>query len=162
MMARILGGAACALAFVLGAPWWACVAALAGFMVPGRLAPVAGTIVVLAFLPAGIGPAWTSLALVAVGTLAAAACLVRLGGAIPWVALPWLGGVAAILLLAWPFLPPDGFWEGTDVAVRARILVLAAVAMVGMAVTYRPRYRDEVQGVALEPLTDEGSRRRAS
>lgn len=137
----LLAGVAALLGLLAGAPWWILAAALPA-AAPWRWPPVLSAAAIVALLPWGTGPLWMDLACFTAGLLAAWAALHRLGGAVPWVAVPWfLGGLLALGLL-WPVLPPAGYWADADVAVRARILVLAALAVVGSAVHYLPRYRD--------------------
>lgn len=142
MRARVLGAAAALLAFAAGAPWWAALAGALLFQLPGRAAPLLGAVAGLALLDPATGPWWRDLLCLAAGILAAWACLARLGRGVPWVALPYVAGGVLALSLLWGELPPQPFWEGTDVAVRARVLALAALMLVASALTYRPRYRN--------------------
>lgn len=149
MRARALGVAACGLALAAGAPWWSLLALL-GFLLPGRLAPIAGTLLMVASLPAPVLGGWRGLlqavALLGCGTLAAWACFLRQGREVPWVAVPWFVGAALLLCAAWLVLPPSGFWTGSDVAARVRILALMACAIVLGTLGYLPRYRNGVSG----------------
>ena len=143
MRARILGAAAALLAFAAGAPWWAALASALLFQLPGRAVPLLGAVAGLALLDPATGPWWRDLLSLAAGILAAWACLARLGRGVPWVELPYVAGGVVALSFLWGDLPPSRpFWEGTDVAARARILALAALMLVASALTYRPRYRN--------------------
>lgn len=150
MRARALGAGAAAVAFAAGAPWWAALAGALLAQLPGRLAPVAAAVAMLALLEPSAGPWWRDLLSLAAGMLAAWACLARLGRGIPWVALPWVAGGVLALGLAWRVLPPAHFWGGSDLAVRARVAAIAALMLVASALTYRPRYRN-VPGPAPAP-----------
>lgn len=145
MRARLLGAGAAALAFLAGAPWWAALAGAALFQAPGRLAPLLGAVATVALLDAGTGPWWSDLLCLASGVLAGLACMARLGRGLPWVALPYVGGGVLLLSLLWDRLPPEPtqpFWTGTDLSVRARIAVLAALMLVASSLRYLPRYRN--------------------
>ena len=148
MIPTLLGVAAAVAAFAAGAPWWLALPAAALFAIPGRLAPAAAAVATAAILPWGAAGLLPALLCWAAGTLGALAAAMRLGGAVPWVALPWTAGLVLLTELAWPLLPPDGFWTASDVAARARLGVLAALALVGLAVRYRPRYRNVDPGAA--------------
>ena len=140
MRTRLLGAACAALAFAAGARWWAALVALRVVQVPGRLAPLGGAVAAAALLPwARLELASTLLAF-ATGIAAAWAVLARLGPGLPWVALPWFAALLLAGALLWGVLPPAGFWEASDVAVRARLVSLAAALIIACAVTYLPRY----------------------
>ena len=141
MIPLILAAVAAALGLLAGAPWWILLAALPA-AVPWRWPPVVSAVAIVALLPWGDGPLWMALACFTAGLLAAWAALHRLGAAVPWVAVPWYFAGVLVLGALWPVLPPAGYWADADVAIRARILVLAALAVVGGAVRYLPRYRD--------------------
>ena len=145
MIPLILALLAAALGLLAGSPWWILLAALPA-AIPWRLPPVISAFAIVALLPWQAGPVWLDLACVVAGVLAAWAALHRLAGVVPWVALPYLVGLVLVLGILWPFLPPEGYWVDSDVAVRARILVLAAVAVVASAVHYLPRYRNPALG----------------
>jgi hypothetical protein len=142
MIAVLLGLLAAGVAVVAGAPWWTLLLA-APYAVPGRLGPAAGAFLVVLALPWGAGDLWRDFLFLACGILAGWGALYRLGHAVPWVAVPWwVAGFAALELL-WRALPPPGYWTDSDLAVRLRILVLAAAACAGLAARYLPRYRNE-------------------
>lgn len=141
MIAFFLGALACLLALGAGGSWWVLLPAV-GFAVPGRIGPVAGLALLVVLLPFDLVAPWASLLLGGSGVLGAAAVLHRLGGRVPWVALPWWLGGLVLLLVVLPYLPPAGVWVASDLALRLRIVVLAAIALVGGAVTYLPRYRN--------------------
>lgn len=142
MISFLLGVVACVLAVVAGGSWWTLFAA-APFAIPGRIGPLVGTVALFVFLPFALAPAWASLLLAASGALALLALLRRVGGRMPWVALPWWFAALVVILAGSPYLPPAGVWVDSDLALRLRILLLAVIALVGGAVTYRPRYRNE-------------------
>lgn len=142
MIARLLGAAAAACALLAGAPWWLALPAAALYMPRGRLAPMAGLALTVSAPRLADAAPLGDIAAFAAGVLGALALLHRVGGRLPWVALPWFGGVALLAALAWAHLPPDTFWTQSDVAARARLLALAALALVGCTATYRPRYRN--------------------
>lgn len=145
MIAILLGFLAAGLGLAVGAPWWILVAALP-FAVPGRLGPAIGAVAVVALLPWGLGPLWQDLLLFTAGLLAAWGVLYRMGHAVPWVAVPWwIGGLLAVEWI-WSVAGPPGYWTESDVAVRLRIVVLAAAACVGLALHYFPRYRNDAPG----------------
>ncbi|HUR60843.1 MAG TPA: hypothetical protein VM286_00570 [Candidatus Thermoplasmatota archaeon] len=160
MMARLAGAAACGLALLAGAPWW-CLLALPGFLLPGRVAPILGTLVLVVLLPAPVGATPLALlkdaALVGCGLLAAWACFLRQGREVPWVAVPYYAGLAIGLCALWLVLPPRDFWVHSDVAARARILVLMAAALVLGSLGYLPRYRNGVPEVPGARVADSGS-----
>jgi hypothetical protein len=159
MIPILLGAAAAAAALLAGAPWWLALPAGALFALPGRLAPAAGAVAVAASLPWDASGAIASLLCWAAGTLAALAVAMRLGGTVPWVALPWAAGLVVLAELAWRALPPEGFWSGGDLAVRARLALLGAFALVGLALSYRPRYRNvEEPGAAAGASGTAGAR----
>lgn len=138
MMPRLLGVAACLLAFAAGAPWWTITPAAALFLLGQRWALLPALVLNLAFLPAGQGFLADVLA-VAAGMLAASSVLLRLGGRWPWVALPVAGALVVALAVLWPVLPPSHFWVDSDVAVRVRLGVLMLLALVLMTLTYPAR-----------------------
>lgn len=145
MKARLLGAGAALLAFLAGAPWWAALLGAVLFQVPGRIAPLLGTVAVVALLDPATGPWWRDLLCLACGILAGLACLARLARTLPWVALPYVAGGVVLLSLLWARLPPapeHAFWTGTDLSVRARIAVLAALMLVASSLRYLPRYRN--------------------
>lgn len=149
MMPLLLAALAAALGLLAGGPWWILLAALPAAL-PWRLPPALAAVAIVALLPWDAGPLWKDLACAAAGVLAAWAPLYRLARVVPWVALPWYLGAVLVLGFLWPVLPPSGYWVDADVAVRARILVLAAVAAVAGASTFMPRYHDWTA-----PLEDE-------
>lgn len=142
MIARLLGAAGAACALLAGAPWWLALPAAALFLPPGRLAPLAGLALTVAAPRLADASPLGDMAAFAAGALAALAVLHRVGGRLPWVALPWFGGLALVAALTWTYLPPPTFWTQSDVGARARLLALAALALVGCTLSYRPRYRN--------------------
>lgn len=142
MIAALLGLLAAGLAVAGGAPWWTLLLA-APYLIPGRLGPAVGAALVVLMLPWGAGALWKDALFLASGVFAGWGALHRLGHAVPWVAVPWwLAGFAALEAL-WRVAPPAGYWTGSDVAVRLRIVVLAGAMCVGLAVHYFPRYLNE-------------------
>jgi hypothetical protein len=111
--------------------------------VPGRLGPAAGAFLVVMMLPWGAGEPWRDGLFLACGILAGWGALHRLGHAVPWVAVPWWLAGFAVLEALWRVAPPAGYWTGSDVAVRLRLVVLAAALCVGLAAHYLPRYRND-------------------
>ncbi len=147
MIAILLGFLAAGLAVAVGAPWWILVAAIP-FAIPGRIGPAVGAVAVVALLPWGSGPFWHDLLLFMSGLLAGWGILYRMGHAVPWVALPWwLAGLLA-LEWVWSVAGPRSYWSHSDVAIRLRIVVLAAAACVGLALHYFPRYRNDAPAPA--------------
>lgn len=144
MIPLILAALAAVLGLLAGAPWWILALALPA-AVPWRLPPALGAVGLVALLPWTAGAAG-QLACFAAGVLAAWSALHRLGRAVPWAAVPWIGGAVLLLTFTWGVLPPSGYWADSDVAVRARIAVLAALAVVAAAATYLPRYRNPAPG----------------
>ncbi len=156
MIPLILAAVAALLGLLAGAPWWILLFALPA-AIPWRLPPALGAIAIVALLPWAPGTAG-QLACFAAGLLAAWSALHRLGGAVPWAAVPWVGGAVLLLSFAWGVLPPAGYWSDSDVAIRARIVVLAALAAVAGAATYLPRYRNPAPGPAPgPPAADSGA-----
>jgi hypothetical protein len=142
MIAVLLGLLAAGLAVAGGAPWWTLLLA-APYAIPGRLGPAIGAFLVVLALPWGAGELWKDALFLSCGLLAGWGTLHRIGHAVPWVAVPWwLGGFAALEVL-WRVAPPAGYWTGSDLTVRLRILVVAAAMAVGFAAHYLPRYRNE-------------------
>lgn len=142
MIAALLGFLAAGLAVAGGAPWWTLFLA-APYAIPGRVGPAVGAFLVVAALPWGAEALWKDVLFLACGILAGWGALHRLGHAVPWVAVPWWLGGFALLELLWRFAPPAGYWTDSDLAVRLRIVVLAAAVCVGLAVHYLPRYRND-------------------
>lgn len=140
MIPLILALLAAALGLLAGSPWWILLAALPA-AIPWRLPPLLSAIAIVVLLPWQAGPVWLDLACVTAGVLAVWSALHRLAKVVPWVALPYLIGAVLVLGILWPLLPPEGYWVDADVAVRARILVLAAIAVVASALNYLPSYR---------------------
>lgn len=141
MIPLLLAALAAALGLLAGGPWWLLLAA-APAALPWRSTTALSAVAIVALLPWGAGAPWADLACLTAGILAGWAVLHRIARAVPWVAVPWFfAGVLALALL-WPLLPPAGYWADADVSVRARILVLAGLALAASAATYLPRYRD--------------------
>lgn len=145
-MIALLFGLASVAAALAGGGWWPLLIVAAGLhAVRRRWSTPLAVLVTVASLPFDLQSTLQDGAAALAGALGAVALALRWTARIPWRALPVASVALLAILLSWSQWPPHGFWDSSDVAVRARLSVLAVLALALLVWSYGPRYRNRVE-----------------